>query len=278
MEKEMATHSGTLAWNIPRMEKPGRLQSIGPQSVGHDWATSLLSKCLLNQAIKRGSHWIIIRKSFLANRPHQVPLRYRHWFYLMKLKICVLSWGPRGTIFVSSEPFSPLLASCLHIPFLPKISGDLRLNPRTKSKVPFLACRIFIFRLWNTFLCFQLPLYLSLIKFSDSQTQARPFYCPTMTLNINPPKKEIRGGWRKKEKASLVFWGIFCLVWLVGWGFFIFCFVLPQCVASGILAPRPGIEPGSSTIRVWIPNHWTTGEFPTLIKYICCSVSMGDRF
>ena len=130
MEKEMATHSGALAWNIPRMEKPGRLQSIGPQSVGHDWATSLLSKCFLNQAIKRGSHGIIIRKSFLANRPHQVPLRYRHWFYLMKLKICVLSWGPRGTIFVSSEPFFPLLASCLHIPFLPKISGDLRLNPR----------------------------------------------------------------------------------------------------------------------------------------------------
>ena len=36
LEKEMATYSGTLAWNIPRMEKSGRLQSIGPQSVGHD--------------------------------------------------------------------------------------------------------------------------------------------------------------------------------------------------------------------------------------------------
>ena len=29
LEKEMATHSSTLAWKIPRMEEPGRLQSVG---------------------------------------------------------------------------------------------------------------------------------------------------------------------------------------------------------------------------------------------------------
>ena len=40
VEKEMATHSGTLAWKIPQMQKSGRLQSMGPQSVRHDWATS----------------------------------------------------------------------------------------------------------------------------------------------------------------------------------------------------------------------------------------------
>ena len=32
MEKEMATHSSTLAWEIPWMEEPGRLQSMGLQS------------------------------------------------------------------------------------------------------------------------------------------------------------------------------------------------------------------------------------------------------
>ena len=32
LEKEMATHSGTLAWKIPWMEKPGRLQSMWSQS------------------------------------------------------------------------------------------------------------------------------------------------------------------------------------------------------------------------------------------------------
>ena len=36
LEKEMATHSGTVAWNIPCTEKPGRLQSMGWQRVGHD--------------------------------------------------------------------------------------------------------------------------------------------------------------------------------------------------------------------------------------------------
>ena len=36
LEKEMAIHSGTLAWKIPWMEKPGRLQSMGLQRVGHD--------------------------------------------------------------------------------------------------------------------------------------------------------------------------------------------------------------------------------------------------
>ena len=40
LEKEMATHSSILAWKISWME-PGRLQSMGSQRVGHDWATSL---------------------------------------------------------------------------------------------------------------------------------------------------------------------------------------------------------------------------------------------
>ena len=36
LEKEMATHSSTLAWKIPWTEKIDRLQSIGSQRVGHD--------------------------------------------------------------------------------------------------------------------------------------------------------------------------------------------------------------------------------------------------
>ena len=39
LEKEMATHFSILASKIPWMEKPGRLQSMGLQRVGHDWAT-----------------------------------------------------------------------------------------------------------------------------------------------------------------------------------------------------------------------------------------------
>ena len=35
-EKAMAPHSSTLAWEIPWMEEPGRLQSMGSLRVGHD--------------------------------------------------------------------------------------------------------------------------------------------------------------------------------------------------------------------------------------------------
>ena len=40
-EKAMAPHSSTLAWKIPWMEEPGRLQSMRLLRVGQDWVTSL---------------------------------------------------------------------------------------------------------------------------------------------------------------------------------------------------------------------------------------------
>ena len=36
LEKDMATHSSILAWKIPWMEGPSRLQSMGSQRVGHN--------------------------------------------------------------------------------------------------------------------------------------------------------------------------------------------------------------------------------------------------
>ena len=48
----MATHSSILAWKIPWMEEPGRLQSMGLQRVGHNWATSLTPL----HAIVQGQH------------------------------------------------------------------------------------------------------------------------------------------------------------------------------------------------------------------------------
>ena len=41
LEKEMAVHSSILAWKVPWMAEPGRLQSLGLLGVGHDWATSI---------------------------------------------------------------------------------------------------------------------------------------------------------------------------------------------------------------------------------------------
>ena len=41
--KEVATHSSSLAWRTPKTEKPGGLQSLGSQRVGHDWVTNILT-------------------------------------------------------------------------------------------------------------------------------------------------------------------------------------------------------------------------------------------
>jgi len=38
LEKEMATHSSTIAWKIPWTEEPRRLQSMGSKRVGNDRA------------------------------------------------------------------------------------------------------------------------------------------------------------------------------------------------------------------------------------------------
>ena len=38
LEEEMATRSSIFAWRIPWTEEPGRLQPMGPQRVGHNWA------------------------------------------------------------------------------------------------------------------------------------------------------------------------------------------------------------------------------------------------
>ena len=40
LEKEMATHSSSLAWETPWTEEPGGLQSMESQKVGHDLAVT----------------------------------------------------------------------------------------------------------------------------------------------------------------------------------------------------------------------------------------------
>ena len=45
-EKAMAPHSSTLAWKIPWMEEPGRLQSMGSQRIGHDFTFHFSLSCV----------------------------------------------------------------------------------------------------------------------------------------------------------------------------------------------------------------------------------------
>ena len=56
LEKEMATHSSIPAWRIPGTEDPGRLQSMGSQRVGHDWATSLHFTSICNYGLSSWSY------------------------------------------------------------------------------------------------------------------------------------------------------------------------------------------------------------------------------
>ena len=50
LEKEMATHSSTLAWKIPWTEEPTR-QFMGSQRVGHDWAISLSAYLIMKDTM-----------------------------------------------------------------------------------------------------------------------------------------------------------------------------------------------------------------------------------
>ena len=47
LEKGMATHSSSLAWRIPWTEEAGRLQSMGPQGVGHLAVYGILNMLLM---------------------------------------------------------------------------------------------------------------------------------------------------------------------------------------------------------------------------------------
>ena len=46
LEKEMATHSSILAWEIPRTEEPSGLQPMGSQRAEHDWVTNTSTSSL----------------------------------------------------------------------------------------------------------------------------------------------------------------------------------------------------------------------------------------
>jgi len=74
LEKEMATHSSSLAWRIPWREEPGKLQSVGSQRFGHDWVTSLHS--LMFTKIYGGNNYK--RKNLLHSQLILVAMIHTH--------------------------------------------------------------------------------------------------------------------------------------------------------------------------------------------------------
>ena len=57
LEKEMATHSSILTWEISWTEEPGGLQSIASQRIGHDWVTNTY---LLTSCVAQRTHYFVI--------------------------------------------------------------------------------------------------------------------------------------------------------------------------------------------------------------------------
>ena len=102
--KEMATHSSTLAWKIPWIEEPCRLQSMGLQRVRHDWAASLHFIPHINR-IKNKNHTVI---SIVADKALK---KIQHSFMMKALN----KLGIKGNFFnlMRGTYRNPQLTSCL---------------------------------------------------------------------------------------------------------------------------------------------------------------------
>ena len=59
MEKEIANHSSTITWKIQWTEELGRLQSMGPQRVGHDWVINTSGSVVKNLPANAGEMGLI---------------------------------------------------------------------------------------------------------------------------------------------------------------------------------------------------------------------------
>ena len=118
----MAPHSSTLAWKIPWMEEPGRLQSMGLLRVGHNWATLLslftfmhwrrkwqpTPVFLLGESQGQGAWWAAVygvaqsrtRLKWLSSSSSSSSLLriwLRIWMNIQKEEMCRVWYVGRGT-------------------------------------------------------------------------------------------------------------------------------------------------------------------------------------
>ena len=91
LEKGMATHFRILAWEIIWTEEPGKLQSIGWQRIGHDWATNILpftlklKHCALSNISRQiNVYWSITFYSVIHKVPQMMNTIYASWDCLNK--------------------------------------------------------------------------------------------------------------------------------------------------------------------------------------------------
>ena len=90
-EEGTATHSSILAWRIPWTEEPGRLQSMGLQRVGHDWATNTYTQPVIQFSLIGNVFSFLyygiykFRKNVEMAQIHPI-FRVRHFLNYLKFK------------------------------------------------------------------------------------------------------------------------------------------------------------------------------------------------
>ena len=108
LEKGMATHSSIIAWRIPWTEKPGGLQPMGSQKVGHDWATNIinhhhmtwLNECSMSiLQVRTQGGWMTCDSCIGSRQPRDVSSLGLHSLWL-------LSWCFQHGRFLRDHSFS----------------------------------------------------------------------------------------------------------------------------------------------------------------------------
>ena len=105
LEKEMATHSSILAWEIPCTEELGGLQSMGSQRVGHNLGINNNYSILLQQSrqneIDQAPHWkgdlFLVSFAYVAKGPpirncasrefrsHTIPVILPNYYFFLRI-------------------------------------------------------------------------------------------------------------------------------------------------------------------------------------------------
>ena len=130
LEKEMATHCSTLAWEIPGAKESGRLQSMGSQRIGHNWATSLS----------------LSHPNCGCHTPSLSPVRVSKWV-LKSLSLCllvsrqgrVMRGQPTSSVCVRPHSLQSWLTLCNPVICRPPGSSVYRISQtKTWSELPCL--------------------------------------------------------------------------------------------------------------------------------------------
>ena len=195
----MLTHSSILAWRIPWMEKPGGLQSMGSQRVGHDSATSFHFTSL-HDLIKHQWHCGFLTfcsRTFLlpSYRCQNEPIPF---LIYLKTWTCLLNQHPLGQWTMELHCVSRVDASdsCMFLRKPSKIKFPLPTGVTLihHADNSFTSCSVFTL--------FRFSLYLSWFTYQINYLFKHP--CIRLCFYDNPSENEwVDLRWSKEEGEKI---------------------------------------------------------------------------